>query len=341
MPDADVQSVIALLSDLQLDGPIRDMITGLRDAVSEAHPIFLFMVDNVMSPFTGADITEWHVMHDLPKPEYYNAAKELATVKHEGEIGMSLKRANQSLAIVYYRTDRIRNMGKDKQRDFVATRIDMARKGFGATQAVHLYGDGTNDPDGNALDPDGFQPLIGFGASMPTDPTTGTYGGQSRVTYSAIRSNQVSIADLDGLTIGVMDEAVSKATHVGEGPNLITMSAQAFRKFKARARAEGYKDTNKKAIDLGFPNNIAFGGIPVIPDPAMSATTDSGLLTSNMKAVFIHNTNQYEWHVDPNDDLLLEEPMQRTDQHTYVQYIYWSGQFVNTNPRYGTRIWWT
>jgi hypothetical protein len=82
-------------------------------------------------------------------------------------------------AIVVSGREKRQNSGRAKMIDLVSARIDNLRKSLRNRWALDAYGDGTGN---------GGKNLTGLASLVPTDPTTGTAGGISRVNFVFWRS---------------------------------------------------------------------------------------------------------------------------------------------------------
>jgi hypothetical protein len=123
--------------------------------------------------------------------------------------------------------------------------------------SVGLYSDGTGS---------GGKQLTGLAAAVPTDPTTGTYGGINRATWSFWRSQlQDPAATPTVSTIQAeMNALWAKCVRGSDRPNLITAGNTIWATFMGSLQPiQRFTDT--EMANLGF-ENVKFMGAPVVLD---------------------------------------------------------------------------
>lgn len=125
----------------------------------------------------------------------------------------------------------------------------------------------------------GTDPL-GLGTLIPTNPTTGTLGGLSRVTQTQWRTSAYVFAGaMDATNIEeVFDDVMMDLTLKGEKPSIILVGRNIYRMYRQAVRdkitielSEG--KAGKRMFDLGF-EGVSHNGTPMLYDedcPVLSA----------------------------------------------------------------------
>jgi len=334
--DATTQAFLATLNDIQVSAPITKLLAGLKDAVGENYPILKYMNDNCKEPLDGGGLVEWKIRYNLPDATGYWGPSDVESEKTPLFKDLSLPRSAMSIGIVYYRTDKIQNKGPDAQLDYVAQAIDAAKDGFSKRLALNLHGNGTNDANGTAMVGPAGHHIYGLQYGLPDDPTAGTYAGHTRDATDDtrwLRPWNTTLANLNALDTNKMEQLYGKCSRDGKSPDLIVCSAEGYRRIKVIAQSDKWFDASQRERDLSFPESIKFKNANIIPTPAMTIKDDGGLLDANIDRIYFLNTKDgMSWMVDPSEDMALEGPMERTEQHTYIQYMYWNGQYILTMP---------
>jgi hypothetical protein len=117
----------------------------------------------------------------------------------------------------------------------------------------------------------GTDPL-GLGSLIPTDPTTGTLGGISRVTQPQWRTSAYVFAGgMDSTNIEeVFDDVLMDLTLKGDRPTVILTGRNIYRTYRQAVRDKflitlGEGKAGKRMFDLGFEGCL-HNGIPLLYD---------------------------------------------------------------------------
>jgi hypothetical protein len=153
--------------------------------------------------------------------------------------------------------EQLQNAGQEAVLDLLEQRLAVAESTMANGISVGLYSDGTGS---------GGKQLTGLAAAVPTDPTTGTYGGINRATWSFWRSQlQDPAATPTVSTIQAeMNALWAKCVRGADRPNLITAGNTIWATFMGSLQPiQRFTDT--EMANLGF-ENVKFMGAPVVLD---------------------------------------------------------------------------
>ncbi len=187
------------------------------------------------------------------------------------------------------------NRGEYERFDFVERRVDQLQANLQNNFAASLFGDGTGS---------GGKELTGLQAAIPDAPTTGTYGGISRVTNTFWRSNVSAAVATNASNIqGRMNSLWLDTIRGKDAPDLIIagnslysaywQSLQAIQRIgNAREADAGYTSLKYMDADVFYDNNCA-----------------------NTRMYFINTRNMFLRVI--NDRLFEEDEMRRVTNADY------------------------
>ena len=109
--------------------------------------------------------------------------------------------------------EQLQNAGAEAMIDLLTSRIDVAESTMQNLIAGGIYADGTGS---------GGKEITGLNAAVPLDPTTGTYGGIDRATWTFWRSKIRNVANTSTLAAD-MNQLWASLVRGMERPDLIVM----------------------------------------------------------------------------------------------------------------------
>jgi hypothetical protein len=223
--------------------------------------------------------------------------------------------------------DTIRNSGKAQMIDLIAARVKNAESTMKNLISTGIYSDGTGA---------GGKQLTGLAAAVPTDPTTGTYGGISRATWEFWRSivsnpSAPTSSTVQGLMNAVYVQLVNGADH----PDLIVMENTGYLVYLASLQAL-QQITDPKLASLGFQSVKYMGGLAdVILDGGMG-----GACTT--KTMFFLNTDHIFMRPAPGRNMVaLPGNRVAIDQDASVQFLVFAGNITMDSSRHHGRMYWS
>lgn len=216
--------------------------------------------------------------------------------------------------------EELQNMGKNQVIDLVEGRINVAKSTMRNLLEAGLFSDGSGN---------GGKDLVGLDALLDTTPSTGTYGGISRVNYSFWRNvvNTVTISASNASQ--ELTETYADTTRMNDAPNLI-LAGGTFWKFYMAQQQNLQRFTDPDLSNVGF-TNIMFMGAPLVLCGGVggSATaTDAYLL----------NTKYTHWRPHSSRNMVPLKKRDSFNQDASVVPLVWAGALTCSGLRFQGRI---
>jgi len=204
---------------------------------------------------------------------------------------------------------RLNKSNREQLIDLLATELECMRDDTIYNVAGKIWtGEG-------GLEPVGIDQATGGAGAVETDPTTGTYAGIDRATYSWWRNGYLDAAGAN-ISSGLMEEAKLGACYEQHHPDLWVTSKEGYRRLYAVADALQRiqkTDSTRKLADLGF-ESINFDGVDVVWSDNVvlgtTATKKTRFYGFNMKDIefrFVagQKMKRTKWHEPENQDALV------------------------------------
>lgn len=204
------------------------------------------------------------------------------------------------------------NSGRERMISLVTSRIQNLKESFKNRVALDAYGDGTGNAGKN---------ITGLGAAIPTDPTTGTYGGINRATFTFWRPQINAPGALTSTTIqGQMNTLWMACTRNTDKPDLILSDNVLYGLFQGSLQAIQRVSDPKKAT-AGF-QNLVYNTAPVILDGGIGGNCP-------LKTMFFINSDYLKWrpHVDENFTM-LPDARQPVNQNATIRFMGFMGNLT-------------
>lgn len=257
----------------------------------------------------------------------YSGYETLPVGQHSPISAAQFSIAQYAAPIVISGLEMLQNSGKEQIIDLMEGRMKVAEADLVNRISTDIYGDGTGNSGKN---------LTGLSAAVPDDPTTGTYGGIDRASWSFWQSVKYS-GSSDGGTavsasniIAYMTTLGSKLVRGKDRPDTF-VADDTYYNFYVNALQAIQRVTDEKEAGAGFSSLKFYGaGIPsrVILDGGIGGTAPSAHM-------FALNTNYIHWrpHKDRNFVPIGGE-RQAVNQDAIVKYIGWAGNITMSGSRY-------
>jgi len=233
----------------------------------------------------------------------------------------------------------LQNNSKERMIDLLEGRIRVAEGQLMNRIDADLYGDGTGN---------GSRNIVGLDAAVPTSPTTGTYGGISRVTWSFWRS-QVYAGVADGgaavSAANITAYMTSLALECVRGRNMpdLWILGATYYGFYVNALQSIQRVTDDgggKGVGAGFPSLKFFGG-GMASDVVLGGGINNAVNTAGTAggaaaaAGWALNTDYifFRPHRDRNFVPIGGE-RQSTNQDAVVRLIGWAGNMTSSGPQF-------
>ncbi len=217
----------------------------------------------------------------------------------------------------------LQNSGKEQMIDLLEGRLSVAESTLGNLISEGLYSDGTAN---------GGKQILGLDAAVPVDPTTGTYGGIDRATFTFWRSIVSTGVDLTAANIQqAMNSVWAQLIRGKDAPNLILMDNKAWEIYVASLQAQ-QRFHQAEVGNLGFPT-LKFMGTDVVLDGGIGGNATAG-------TVYFLNCDYIHYRPHQNRNMVPLSPNRRyaTNQDAEVQILAWAGNLTSSGSRYQGRL---
>jgi hypothetical protein len=223
----------------------------------------------------------------------------------------------------------LQNSGREAFIDLLESRINVAEATMANRLAQSIYSDGTGS---------GGKEITGLNAAVPSNPTTGVYGGIDRATWTFWQSKLYDFTDA-----GVTPPATGAQFQTGlntlwaslvrgsDRPDLIVLDANYWGIYTASLQAN-QRFTDPAQGSLGFPT-LKFMDADVVLDGGIGGycPQNTGFML-NTKYLFMRP------HRDRNMVSLSPGKRYATSQDAEVQILAWAGNLCSSGAQFQGRI---
>jgi len=221
----------------------------------------------------------------------------------------------------------LQNSGKEAMIELLATRVEIAQARLNNKIDVDLHADGTGN---------GGKNLVGLSAMISATPTTGTYGGIDRSTWTFWRnvadtSTSINGAAATSSTIqNAMNSVALRLVRGNDRPDLIYAGATAYRLYLDSLQ-NIQRITDDKMAGAGF-TSLKFYGSGGSADVVLG-----GGIGGNQTATDMHFINtkfvKFRPHKDRNF-VPIGGDRQAVNQDAIVRLIGWSGALTCSGAQF-------
>jgi hypothetical protein len=223
----------------------------------------------------------------------------------------SIKQA--AVPVVISGLEMLQNSGREEMIDLLEARIAVAEGTMANQMSSALYGDGSSF---------GGKSIAGLAAAVPVVPTTGTFGGINRQTWSFWQPQLYTNSSATNLTVQAdFSTAWAKTVRGADRPDLIILDTLWWGKWMASLQnIQRFVDVDTAA--LGFPAT-KFMDADVVLDGGIGgyAPANSGWML-NTKYLFLRP------HKDRNMVPLSPNRRVSINQDAEVEILAWAGAFT-------------
>lgn len=230
-----------------------------------------------------------------------------------------------AVPVVISGLEMLQNSGRERMIDLLEARLKVAESTLANTIAGGLYSDGTGS---------GGKEIDGLNAAVPVDPTTGTYGGIDRATWTFWRSkvsDQTAADGLDPTKIqGYWNALWASLVRGMDRPDLIPCDSTVWAAYMASLQSL-QRFTSPETGNLGFPT-VKFMDADVCLDGGIGGFCPAG-------TAFFLNTSflHYRPHADRNMVPLSPNRRYATNQDAEVQILAWAGNMTCSGAQFQGR----
>ena len=226
-----------------------------------------------------------------------------------------------AVPVVISGLEMLQNSGKERMIDLMESRLEVAESTMQNLISTSLYSDGTGS---------GGKEITGLDAAVPLDPTTGTYGGIDRATWTFWRSKIKDSTNTDTLQAD-MNNLWAQLVRGTDRPDLILMDNVVWEAYVASLQAN-QRFNQADVGDLGFPT-LKFMGCDVVLDGGIGGACPDGT-SFFLNTKYIH----YRPHADRNMVPLSPNRRYATNQDAEVQIIGWAGNLTCSGAQFQGRL---
>ena len=281
-----------------------------------------------VKPFGGGNV----IMQELSFAENGNAGfysgYDLLPVATADVISASEFNIKQlACPVVMSGLEMLQNAGQEQFIDLLEARLNVAESTMANKLAESIYSDGTGSSG---------KEVTGLNAAVPSDPTTGTYGGIDRATYTYWRSGLYDFST-EGVTPSAttiqaaLNSVWGSLVRGADRPDLVVLDNTYWTYYMGSLQAQ-QRFTDATTGNLGFPT-LKFMDADVVLDGGIGgfAPTGTGFML-NTKYLFLRP------HRDRNMVALSPKARYATNQDAEVQILGWAGNLTCSGAQFQGRI---
>jgi len=275
-------------------------------------------------PFSGGTkIIEEISFAENGNAGYYSGYDLLPVAAQDVISGAEFAIKQAAVAVSISGLEMLQNSGKEAIIDLLDARMAVAEASLANLLAGGVYSDGTGSSG---------KQVTGLNAAVPLDPTTGTYGGINRATWTFWRSKVSDTSGLSASTIqGALNALWAQLVRGMERPDLIPMDATIWALYLASLQAQ-QRFTGTETGKLGFPT-LKYMDADVILDGGIGGYCPTG-------TAFMLNTKYIHWRPHRSRNMVPLSPNKRyaVNQDAEVQLIGWAGNLTTSGSQFQGRL---
>jgi len=215
----------------------------------------------------------------------------------------------------------LQNAGPEQMIDLLTARIDVAEATMQNLICGGLYSDGTGS---------GGKQIVGLNAAVPIDPTTGTYGGIDRATWTFWQSKLKNVSGTTTLQAN-MNELWANLQRGSDRPDLIIADSVVWQAYVASLQAS-QRFTDPSSATLGFPS-LKYMDADFILDGGIGGFCPAG-------TAFFLNTKYIHYRPHSQRNFVPLSPNKRysINQDAEVQILAWAGALTCSGAQFQGRL---
>lgn len=216
----------------------------------------------------------------------------------------------------------LQNSGKEQMIDLLEARMAVAESTMKNGICASIYSDGTGS---------GGKEITGLDAAVPVDPTTGTYGGIDRATWTFWRS-QVASGNYDATSIQqAMNSMWASLIRGTDRPDCIVMDNAMWEIYVASLQAQ-QRFHQAEVGDLGFPS-LKFMGTDVVLDGGIGGNATT-------RTAYFLNSDYIHWRPHAQRNMVPLSPSKRysVNQDAETQILAFTGNLTSSGSQFQGRL---
>jgi len=221
----------------------------------------------------------------------------------------------------------LQNSSQEQFIDLLEARLNVAESTMANKLAQSVYSDGTGSSG---------KEVTGLNAAVPADPTTGTYGGIDRATYTFWRSGLYDFST-EGVTASAttiqaaLNSLWGSLVRGADRPDLVVLDNTYWTYYMGSLQAQ-QRFTDASTGNLGFPT-LKFMDSDVVLDGGIGGYCPSATgFMLNTKYLFLRP------HRDRNMVALSPKARYAINQDAEVQILGWAGNLTCSGAQFQGRI---
>jgi hypothetical protein len=297
----------------------------LQDNVTDNNAILKVLSEkgNIDPVSGGRVITQEIIFAENGNGGWYSGYDTLPTSPADVISAAEFNWKQYAVPVVMSGLEEHQNDGEEAVISLIKGRIKAAEATMANAIAVGLYGDGTGS---------GGKTITGLDAAVAASPTSGTYGGINRATWSFWQNQVVDPGSTPTAStlVGHMNDLWAECVRGSDHPNLILTDDVLWAMYMEALQGKA-QFTDRKMADLGF-KNVEYFGVPVVLDGGIGgACSASTMFFLNTK--YLH----YRPHSKRNMVPIGKERV-ATNQDATVQVIGWMGNLTCSGAMFQGRL---
>jgi hypothetical protein len=232
-----------------------------------------------------------------------------------------------AVPVVMSGLEMLQNSGKEQFIDLLEARLNVAESTMMNKLAQSIYSDGTGSSG---------KEVTGLNAAVPSDPTTGTYGGIDRATWTFWRSQlydfSANSVTPSATTIQAgMNKLWSSLIRGSDRPDLIVLDNTYWTYYMGSLQAQ-QRFMSPETGNLGFPT-LKFMDADVVLDGGIGGYCPAS-------TGFMLNTKYIKWRPHAQRNMVPLSPNRRyaINQDAEVQILAWAGNLTSSGAQFQGRI---
>lgn len=232
-----------------------------------------------------------------------------------------------AVPVVMSGLEMLQNSGKEQFIDLLEARLNVAESTMMNQLAQSIYSDGTGSSG---------KEVTGLNAAVPSDPTTGTYGGINRATWTFWRSklydfSAQSVTPSATTIQAGMNSLWSSLIRGADRPDLIVLDNTYWTYYMGSLQAQ-QRFTSAETGNLGFPT-LKFMDADVVLDGGIGGYCPAS-------TGFMLNTKYIKWRPHAQRNMVPLSPNRRyaINQDAEVQILAWAGNLTSSGAQFQGRI---
>lgn len=227
-----------------------------------------------------------------------------------------------AVPVVISGLEMLQNAGKERMIDLLNTRLSVAEATMMNNLSSALYSDGTGSSG---------KEITGLDAAVPVDPTTGTYGGIDRASWSFWRNQTTDTSGITSSTIqGSWNNLWARTMRGNDRVDMIVTDANTWELYVASLQAL-QRFSSPEVGNLGFPT-LKYMDADVLLDGGIGGFCPAG-------TAFFLNTKYLHYRPHSARNVVPLSPNRRyaTNQDAEVQIMAWAGNLTTSGAQFQAR----